>query len=101
MFFQNSAVYAYLEQPEPIFTLKNISSWKCSFPKRTQFSDGNYLLDAAVSYTDGFLWRDSYVSSTQLNRRIWNQQSVTQTYNESFMKHFCKNELNSQRETMD
>jgi hypothetical protein len=35
------------------------------------------VLDAATSNIDGFLWRDTCVSSTQLNRPIWNKVSLS------------------------
>jgi hypothetical protein len=35
------------------------------------------VLDAAACNLDGFLWRDTCVSSTQLNRPIWNKQSLS------------------------
>jgi hypothetical protein len=41
---------------------------KYSSQKLTQVSQGNNVSDAAASNIDGFLWRDAYVSSTQLNR---------------------------------
>jgi hypothetical protein len=40
--------------------------------KRTQFSQGNNVVDAAASNRDRFLSQDICVSSTQLKRPIWN-----------------------------
>jgi hypothetical protein len=40
-----------------------------------QFSQGNNVIDAAASDLDGFLWRDTWDSSTQLNRPVWNEES--------------------------
>jgi hypothetical protein len=59
-----------LEQTEPISTLKNLSCRKYSFQKLCQFSQGNNVLDAPASNTSGFITRDTYVSSPQLNRPI-------------------------------
>jgi hypothetical protein len=36
--------------------------------KLAQFSQGNHVLDGPVSNADGFLWRDTCVSSTHLNK---------------------------------
>jgi hypothetical protein len=44
-----------------------------SFPHLTQFTQRNKVLDALASNLDGFLSRDTCVSSTQLNRAIWNK----------------------------
>jgi hypothetical protein len=43
----------------------------------TQCTQGNNVLDAATSNIGGFLWRDTCVSSTQLNRPIWNKVSLS------------------------
>jgi hypothetical protein len=40
---------------------------KYSFLKLTQFSQGKKILDPAASNIDGFLWRGTWLSSTQLN----------------------------------
>jgi hypothetical protein len=45
--------------------------------KLTQFSQGNKVLDAPVSITDGLLSKDTCVSSTLLNRPIWNKVSLS------------------------
>jgi hypothetical protein len=63
-----SAEETRLEQMDPISTLKHLSGRKCSFHKLTQFSQGNSALDAPASYIDGFLYRDTCISSTQLSR---------------------------------
>jgi hypothetical protein len=63
MGFFNSAEYTYLEQTEPISTLKHLSCSLDSFQKLPQFSQGNNVLDAPASNTDGFLLRDTCVSS--------------------------------------
>jgi hypothetical protein len=49
---------------------------KYSIQKVTQFSHGNNVLDAYASNTDGFLFRDTCVSSTQLNKPVWNIKSL-------------------------
>jgi hypothetical protein len=48
MCFFSSAVQAYLEQREPISTLKNPNCRKYSFQKLTPFSQGNNVLEAAA-----------------------------------------------------
>jgi hypothetical protein len=35
------------------------------------------VLDSPASDTYGFLWRDTCISSTQLNKPKWNKESVT------------------------
>jgi hypothetical protein len=44
-----------LKQNEPFFTLKIGICGKYSFPKLTQFSQGNNVLEAAASSIDGLL----------------------------------------------
>jgi hypothetical protein len=77
MGFFNSAEKAYFLQTEPISTLKNLSCREYSFQKLTQFSQGNNVLDAPAFIKDGFLCRDTCVSSTQMNRPIWNKESIS------------------------
>jgi hypothetical protein len=50
---------------------------KYSFQKLNQISQGNKVRDAAASNLDGFLLRDICVSSTQVNRPIWNSLSIS------------------------
>jgi hypothetical protein len=52
-------------------------SRKYSFQKVNEFSLGNNVLDAPVSNTDGFLSRDTCISSTYLNKPIWNKMSLS------------------------
>jgi hypothetical protein len=59
-----------VEQTELISTLKQLIWMMHFFQKLTQFSQRNNVLDAAATNIDGFLWRDTCVSSTQLNRPI-------------------------------
>jgi hypothetical protein len=70
MGFLNSDEHTYWDQTEPNSTLKNISCRKDSLPKLSKFSQEINVLCAAASNIDGFLWRDTCVSSTQLNRLI-------------------------------
>jgi hypothetical protein len=72
----NSHEEPYLEQNDPLSTLKTVKSRNFSFQKLTLFSQGNNVLDAAASNIHGFLWRESEVSSTQLNRPIWSKESL-------------------------
>jgi hypothetical protein len=55
MCFFNSAELSYLEQTEPISTLKYLSGSMYSTQKLTQFSQGYNVLDSPASNTDGFL----------------------------------------------
>jgi hypothetical protein len=66
---------SFLKQRDPITTLKNPCCRKYSCQKLPQLSQGNNVLDAAASIIDGFLWRDTCVSSTQLSRPFWNKRS--------------------------
>jgi hypothetical protein len=64
MYLFNSAGKAYLEQREPFSTLKTMIYRQYSFQKLTQFSQGNNIVDSPPSNTDGFVSRDTCVSST-------------------------------------
>jgi hypothetical protein len=44
--------------------------------KLTLFSQGNNVVDSSPSNIDGIISRDKYVSSTQLNKPIWNKMCV-------------------------
>jgi hypothetical protein len=66
-----------LEQIQPISTLKIFIYKKYSFQKRTQFSQENNALDVPVSNSDGYPWRDTWVSSTLLNRPIWKKMRIS------------------------
>jgi hypothetical protein len=68
---------AYLEQNVPFSTVIILIYRKYSFQKLTETSQGNNVLDVPASMTDVFLWRATCVSSTQLNRTIWNKQSLS------------------------
>jgi hypothetical protein len=57
--------------------MKKLRCRKYSFQTLTQLSQGNNLLDAPASNTDGFLSRDTCDSSTQLKRPIWNIESLS------------------------
>jgi hypothetical protein len=61
MCFSNTIEYTYLEQTEHLSTMKHPSCRKYSFHKLSQFSQVNIALDAPVSNTDGYLWRDACV----------------------------------------
>jgi hypothetical protein len=65
-----------LEQNELFSTLKTMICRKYSFQKLNEFSQGNNVPDVPASNSDGFLWRDTCVSSTQLNRPICRKQSL-------------------------
>jgi hypothetical protein len=63
MHFIKSAEMDYFEKTEPICTLKHLSCKKFSLQKLIQYLQGNNVLDAPASNTDGFLSRDTCVSS--------------------------------------
>jgi hypothetical protein len=44
-----------------------------SFQELTEFSRENKELEGSPSNLDVFLWRDSCISTIQLNRPIWNK----------------------------
>jgi hypothetical protein len=48
-------------------TLNILICRKHYFQKLTKFSQENNVLGAAASYKDGFLFRDTFISSTQLD----------------------------------
>jgi hypothetical protein len=77
MFFFNSSELAYGKQREPITMWKNPHCRKHSFQKLTQLSQGNNVLDTADSNINGFLWRDTCVSSTQVRRPFWNPMCLS------------------------
>jgi hypothetical protein len=45
--------------------------------KNNSILTGNNVLDAAASNIDGFLWRDTCVSSNQLNRLVWSIERLS------------------------
>jgi hypothetical protein len=77
MCFFNSAEYAYLQETQPISTLKLLSCRKYSSQKLIQFSQGNNVLNSPASNTRGFLSRDTFVSSTQPNMPIYRKHSLS------------------------
>jgi hypothetical protein len=77
MCFFNSIEESYFEKGEDISPLKNLIGGQYSFLKVTQFSQGNNLLTAPASYLYGFLSRDICVSSTQIDRLIWNKMYIS------------------------
>jgi hypothetical protein len=86
---------------EPISTLKMLNCRKHSFLKLPQFSQGNNVLDAPSSNTDGILCRDIRVSSTTLNMLIWNKMSLSRPWKLWFALSIpFKNWLSSHRECM-
>jgi hypothetical protein len=62
---------------ESLLHMENLRCRKYIFQKRTQFLQGNNVLDAPVSNTNSFLSRDTCVPSTQLNRPISNKESLS------------------------
>jgi hypothetical protein len=90
-----------LFQTETISTLKNLTCRKTTFQKLTTFTEGNNVIDTSDSNTDGFLQRYTCVSSTKLNRPIWNKMNLSPTWQLWFAGSIpFKNQLSSHRETM-
>jgi hypothetical protein len=80
--------------------LKNISCMSYSFQKLTQFSERNNVPDAHNSDTNGFLLSDTCISSTHLQRPIWNKESVSPPWKLSVAGSIpFKNILNFHKET--
>jgi uncharacterized HAD superfamily protein len=77
MGFIKSDEYTNWEETDPNSSFKNISCRKDSFQKLTKFSQGNNVLYAATSNRDGFLWRVTCVSSSQVNLPIWNKDGLS------------------------
>jgi hypothetical protein len=65
-----------LEQREPNTTLKIPRCTKNFLWKLSLLSQRNNVLDAAASNRDGFLWRDTCVTSAQLNRLFSTKMSI-------------------------
>jgi hypothetical protein len=68
----------YLEQMEPVSKLKIMICRKYSFQKPMQLSQRDNVLDAPASNIDSFLQRDTCVSSTELNRPLEQNGTVSQ-----------------------
>jgi hypothetical protein len=76
MGFFNSAERAYFKQ-RAYHHLENPKMQEVLLQKLTQFSQGNNVLEDAASNIDGFLWRDTSFSSTQLNSPFCNKGSLS------------------------
>jgi hypothetical protein len=77
MCFFNSAEIALLEESEPIFTMKKLSGRKYPCAKHIKFSQGNNVLDAPACITVGYVFRDTYGSSSSSNRPNLNKTSLS------------------------
>jgi hypothetical protein len=68
--FETKRAYLQLMKPklQEVFLSKN-----------NTILTGNNVLDAPASNTDGFLWRDTCVSSSHLSRTNWNKGSLSPT----------------------
>jgi hypothetical protein len=77
MCFFNWAEKTYLEQAGTIGTWKTLTCREYSFQTLCKFSEANNVLDVATSNIDGFPWRDTCVSSTQLNRTYRSKQRLS------------------------
>jgi hypothetical protein len=69
--------------------LQTLSFRKYSFLKLTQLSQGNNGVDDPASNTDCFLWRDTCVSSTQLNRPIRTRRAYHHLEKSTWQEVFC------------
>jgi hypothetical protein len=63
MYFFNLSEQAYLEQTEPVSTLKTMICWKYFFQKLTHFSQENNALDAPASNIDDLTCSNTCVTS--------------------------------------
>jgi hypothetical protein len=77
MCFFNSAEKAYLDPNVRFNPLKILKGRQYSFQKLIQFSQVNKVLNSPASNLDGLPSRDTWVSSTQLNRPIWSKLSFS------------------------
>jgi hypothetical protein len=77
MYFFNFAEQEYLEQTEPISTLKTVIWRKYFVHKLSHFSQGNNALDAPAANIDDFPCAEKCFSSNQLNRPICSKQSLS------------------------
>jgi hypothetical protein len=87
MWFLNLAQQSNCEKTVPISTLKGMLSTKCSFQEVTQFSLCNNILNTPNPNQDSFLVSDMWVTSTELNRPIWNKDPITTLKNPHFRKY--------------
>jgi hypothetical protein len=65
-----------MEQRDPMSTLKQLSCRKYSFQNLKPFSQGNNMLDAAASNTNGLFWRNSCVSSNLVNAYLEEKETT-------------------------
>jgi hypothetical protein len=68
---------AYMEQKEPLSTLKILFCRKYFFQNLTISTQVNNMVDASASNSNGFLSRATCVSSMELNRPICNKVSLS------------------------
>jgi hypothetical protein len=100
VFLQLSWIH-HLEQPEPISTLKTLICRQYFFQKLSQSAQGNNVLDAPSSNTDIFLWRNTCVSSSLLNRPILEQVWPVCTFKNLSCRKYCLQKLTQlSQETM-
>jgi hypothetical protein len=60
-----------------LFPPSNLWLAKGLLSKTNSLLTGNNALDTPATKNDGFLWNDTCVSSTVLNRPIWNKMSLS------------------------
>jgi hypothetical protein len=69
-----------LRQNVRFYPLKTLKGRQYSFQKLIQFSLVNKVLNAPACILDGFLLRDTCISSTELNRPMWNKMCVSTSW---------------------
>jgi hypothetical protein len=89
VFLQLSLIGIFV-QTEPISTWKTVICRKYLLQTLIQFSLGNSVLDATASNRHLFLLRDTCVSSTQLNRLIWNRDNLSPLWKPQIRKYFIQ-----------
>jgi hypothetical protein len=78
--FQQCAKKSYSRQNVRFYPLKTLKGRQYSFQKLIQFSLVNKVLNAPACILDGFLLRDTCISSTELNRPMWNKMCVSTSW---------------------
>jgi hypothetical protein len=58
-------------------SLLNLDRLEVFLSKKTQFSQGNKVIDGATSIISAFFWRDTCVSTIHLDGLIWNKMCIS------------------------
>jgi hypothetical protein len=79
----------------------SLERYMYSIQKYNQFSQENSVVGDAYCNIDGFLWRDSCVPSTLVNRQVWIKESHSLPIKTLIAGSIpSKNTINSPREKM-